>query len=72
MSMWTTKRPTVPGWYWLRAPKHGWRDAVVWIDRDGTDGPLYMPDDDTTYIEEIDGEWAGPLDTPGEEPSCTT
>lgn len=59
VSAWTTERPTKAGWYWLRAPKHGWRDAVVWIDKDG-DGPesyCYMPDEDSTPVEEIDGEW---------------
>lgn len=57
--MWTTTAPTTPGWYWLRAPKHGWRDSVVWIDRDG-DGPdsyCYLCDDDSTDVTEIDGEW---------------
>lgn len=65
---WTRERPTKAGWYWLRAPKHGWRDSVVWIDRDG-DGPesyCYMPDDDSTPVDEVDGSWQGPL-TPGEE-----
>lgn len=57
--MWTTERPTKAGWYWLRAPKHGWRDAVVWIDKDGDepDSYCYLPDEDSTPVEEIDGEW---------------
>lgn len=63
---WTTQKPTVRGWYWFRAPKHGWRDSIVWLERDGNDGELYMPDDDSTSVNEIDGEWAGPIPTPKE------
>lgn len=65
---WTKVKPTVPGWYWLRAPKHGWRDSVVLLERDGNDGELYMPDDDSTFVNEIDGEWAGPIPMPKEAP----
>ena len=65
--VWTTAKPTTAGWYWLRAPKHGWRDAVLRIEKDG-DGPdryCYIDDEDATPVDEIDGEWA-PCVPPGE------
>ena len=58
---WTSEKPTVAGWYWMRAPKCGWRDCVVWVDQD--DDGLYIDvgDCDSEYVMDIEAEWLGPI-----------
>ena len=58
---WTRKAPTVAGWYWIRAPKHGWRDCVLWIDQDDDGFYIDVGDCDTEYVTDIDAEWLGPI-----------
>jgi hypothetical protein len=31
---WTTRPPTEPGWYWLRAPWFWVGDVIHWVYRD--------------------------------------
>lgn len=37
---WTREKPKEAGWYWMRAPKYGWRDCVMWVEKD--DDGLYI------------------------------
>ena len=62
---WTRNAPTQEGWYWMRAPKHGWRDCVMWVDQDDDGFYIDVGDCDSEYVTEIDAEWQGPL-TPHE------
>jgi hypothetical protein len=65
---WTTARPTVPGWYWLRQPCED--DEIVEVYEDG-DGTLGV---ERTASREEHGrpsdwfydscQWAGPIEAP--------
>ena len=59
--IWTTKKPTKPGWYWYRGECD--RDTVKvlhYIDDDG-DGP-YLATSEDVALSDLDGEWAGPVE----------
>ena len=58
---WTSEKPTVAGWYWMRAPKCGWRDCVLWVDQDDDGFYIDVGDCDTEYVTDIDAEWLGPI-----------
>ena len=58
---WTSEKPTAAGWYWIRAPKHGWRDCVLWVDQDDDGFYIDVGDCDTEYVTDIDAEWLGPI-----------
>ena len=58
---WTAGKPTRAGWYWIRAPKHGWRDCVLWVDQDDDGFYIDVGDCDTEYVTDIDAEWLGPI-----------
>ena len=58
---WGTDKPTVEGWYWMRAPKHGWRDCVMWVDKDDDGFYIDVGDCDSEYVTEIEAEWLGPI-----------
>ena len=65
--VWTTDKPTVPGWYWWRV-SFGRTPTTLFISRDHihendvfTAGALVM------FLREVPGEWAGPVPLP-EEP----
>jgi hypothetical protein len=66
---WTRERPKVEGWYW-------WRDLEATEDpSDGmivyvyaANGGLYVDNDgDTVRLSTVHGEWAGPIEPPGEK-----
>jgi len=62
---WTTDKPTKPGWYWYR-PASDQNIEVVEIARPHGDLHIYMlghPDLCPPY-EQVEGEWAGPLEPP--------
>ena len=60
---WTTQRPTKIGWYWYR---HGSDEeptkVLHFIDDDG-DGP-YIATSDDVALNDLAGEWAGPVEPP--------
>lgn len=67
--IWTTVKPTKPGWYWWRVPHcadqiveiilgGGRNSKRLWVIRQGCGT--------TTRLDQIDGEWQGPLEP--EEP----
>ena len=58
---WTSEKPTVAGWYWMRAPKCGWRDCVVWVDKDEDGFYIDVGDCDSEYVMDIEAEWLGPI-----------
>ncbi len=61
--IWTTKKPTKPGWYWYRGESDGHTEKVLhFIDDDG-DGP-YLATSDDLALNDLDGEWAGPVEPP--------
>jgi hypothetical protein len=55
---WTTDKPKVPGWYWY---KHSTKAIIVVVD-----DLLCVQDTDenTDHVDEISGQWAGPLEAP--------
>ena len=60
---WTTKKPTKPGWYWYRGECDGNTPKVLhFIDDDG-DGP-YLATSEDRALNDLDGEWAGPVEPP--------
>jgi hypothetical protein len=60
---WTTKRPTKPGWYWYRGQFNGNTVKVIhFIDDDG-DGP-YIATSEDLALNDLEGEWAGPVEPP--------
>lgn len=69
---WTKERPTTPGWYWWRA----WRGGTAVVTEVCYSIPvtgekrLYAQFVDCTkalYIDQFEGEWAGPIPEPKEE-----
>ena len=60
---WTTKKPTKIGWYWYRGECDGKTvKALHFIDDDG-EGP-YLATSDDVALNDLDGEWAGPVEPP--------
>jgi hypothetical protein len=60
---WTADKPTKPGWYWYRGGSDGHTVKVLhFIDDDG-DGPYIATSEDLT-LNDLDGEWAGPVEPP--------
>jgi hypothetical protein len=56
--VWTTERPTVPGWYWGRHA-HILDLVMVWVGQDAIDSDLFKPGT----------EWAGPIPEPRPTPA---
>jgi hypothetical protein len=71
---WTTKRPTQPGWYWVRTPggagtilqlyyAHG--ELYYWFDK-----PSKHPRAVTAVsVADARTQWAGPIPEPEEDPA---
>ena len=60
---WATKKPTKTGWYWYRGGCNGNTAKVLhYIDDDG-DG-LYLATSEDRALNDLDGEWAGPVEPP--------
>lgn len=60
---WTRSKPTEPGWYWWRDHVHG-IPTMIEVEGDGSDvEPLIVRWDcaDDEPVEQMDGEWQGPL-----------
>ena len=53
---WTKEKPTQEGWYWL---KEEGRHAVVKMTAGGMISEPYV-----RHVNEVDGEWAGPIPEP--------
>lgn len=64
---WTTEKPTTPGWYWWS--RKG-RPLVCSVYRDEYDKMLYVmfPEDSVRRVADQDGQWAGPIAEPEEQP----
>lgn len=45
----------------MRAPKSGWRDCVVWVDKDENGFYIDVGDCDSEYVMDIEAEWLGPI-----------
>ena len=62
--IWKKKKPTNPGWYWYRGESDDGHTAkeLHFIDDDG-DGP-YLATSDYVGLDDLDGEWAGPVEPP--------
>ena len=59
---WTTELPTASGYYWWREP--GSMDAfIVEVDIERQTVSSSGTDDDAS-LDEMDGEWCGPLEQP--------
>jgi hypothetical protein len=63
---WTRNKPTVPGWYW-------WKTYAVMTNQEAGTSIVFVAEDrycsiEGDYVENLGGEWAGPLPLP-EEPS---
>jgi len=62
---WTTEKPTQPGWYWWRkSRRHEIEIAKLW-DVDNIYGQFHQ-DPHVFRVDEVGGEWAGPLAPPEE------
>ncbi len=59
---WTTKKPTKTGWYWYRGGCDDTVKVLHYIDDDG-DGP-YLATSEDRVLNDLDGEWAGPVEPP--------
>lgn len=59
--LWTTEKPSRPGWYWRRGT---YRDpSPIIVEVDGA-GYFQWPDGSFDDVQVTGGEWAGPLDPP--------
>lgn len=63
--VWTDAKPTVPGWYWWRAPYS--HPEMIHLFRITEDSPLIMNRRNGTYMAPNVGQFAGPIPQP-EEP----
>ena len=64
--VWSTEKPTVPGWYWWMA--EGYEPSVHYVDIvDGYPEAIYSDNGDN-LLEDFAGQWAGPLSPPTQEP----
>lgn len=62
---WTMRKPTESGWYWFRGPGGTRiRDIVMAPAAWGHHHPTPYDERDRQFVENIDGEWAGPLKPP--------
>lgn len=60
---WMTEKPKRPGWYWYRSECDVHTVKVLhYIDDDG-DG-LYLATSEDRVLNDLDGEWAGPVEPP--------
>jgi hypothetical protein len=65
---WTTNPPTVPGWYWFR--ENDAQRALVLDVQPLSNGKLAIMRElnrlggEYMFVEELNGEWAGPLSEP--------
>ena len=65
---WTTNKPTVPGWYWYRE-RHTDRPLILDVQQLPGGKLAFLANlnrlgEDYVYIEDLNGEWAGPLSPP--------
>ena len=60
---WTTTKPSVAGWYWFRGPAHEADPFIVQVDEVGQ---FQWPDGGFQEVTLAKGEWAGPIQLPGE------
>ena len=61
--IWTTKKPTKPGWYWYRGECDGHTVKVIYYIDDDGDG-AYLATSEDLALTDLDGEWAGPVEPP--------
>lgn len=60
---WTTEKPTQAGWYWWRLNANGY--CCVHSIEDDT-GELFIATSENSNLDELGGQWSGPLRTPKE------
>lgn len=68
--IWTTEKPTKPGWYWWRDPYKNNRAPEVCRVMDRKGQLIAYFNDDSIYLTEFTQpcEWAGPIPEPEEQP----
>jgi len=60
--MWTTDKPTTPGWYWYRASVSKGNTVITHVyDSENIICAAFM-NDVWEEVKLISGEWAGPLE----------
>ena len=62
--IWTSEKPTRPGWYWWRSPMYA--PSPQRIELNGPDEP-YCATMEEDNLDELGGEWAGPILEPDEQ-----
>lgn len=63
---WTTEAPTEPGWYWAK-PAVGAADIVEVSRKGGAMSVVFysaFSPPDNVYVDDIDCQWAGPIEPP--------
>ena len=65
---WTSSKPSLPGWYWYRE-KHTERPLILDVQLLSSGklailAQLNRLGEDYIYVEDLNGEWAGPLEPP--------
>lgn len=66
--IWTTEKPTKPGWYWWRREK-GFIPSFLHVTTDHLKGTgFFIVGAYTVRFQNIGGEWAGPIPEPEEQP----
>lgn len=59
---WTTNKPKEPGWYWLRWQKGQPTHIAVEVScADGSTDLFVVRQFETIPVNDIDGEWQGPI-----------
>lgn len=62
---WTRERPTEPGYYWLHRPWVEPSPQVVKVVRHVSGALKVIVFGNVFSLDQIGGEWAGPLEPPG-------
>jgi hypothetical protein len=66
---WTTERPTQPGWYWHKTTNDRsmiFLSILLVYDLENG-GPLVAGHEELKPVDQLGGQWAGPIEPPREE-----
>lgn len=61
--VWTTERPTTPGWYWWSEEPGLMNGLICWVSTDGWALFIAFP---PRRVQDMPGKWAGPIPEPKE------
>ena len=64
--IWTSEKPQVAGWYWWRAAKGGRATIYEVSSRHVIRADVFTVGHIVLFLDELPGQWAGPLDPPQE------